>query len=74
MPYKWHAQQAGGAQQLQPGAFSLGGKRAASASFAAPHASARTALLCPEGLYTQAAELQPGVFSLCGMRMAPQPG
>ena len=36
MPYKWHAQQAGGAQQLQPGAFCLGGKRAASASFAAP--------------------------------------
>ena len=36
MPYKWHAQQACGAQQLQPGVFSLGGKRSASASFAVP--------------------------------------
>ena len=35
MPYKWHAQQACGAQQLPPGVFSLG-KRSASASLAEP--------------------------------------
>ena len=35
MPYKWHAQQAFGAQQLPPGVFSLG-KRSASAPLVEP--------------------------------------